>query len=226
MKILLSWSGGKDGALALAALRRDGRYEIAGLITVFTREYGRVSMHGVRRELAAAQARSAGLPLLEVHLDAMADNGAYEKAMGDLLLEQKSRGVRGVAFGDLHLADVRAYREERLGGIGMEAVFPLWEARPEALMEEFLEGFGSVVTCVDTHRLDGAFAGRLMDRPFFESLPSGIDPFGENGEYHSFAYRAPFFRADIPFTRGERVMRDDRFLFCDLLPGSGSPLFD
>jgi len=218
-KILLAWSGGKDGALALHEIRKSGQYEIAALLTTVTREYDRISMHGVRRALLEAQAASVGLPLEEVFISPNASNEEYEANMRAALEKYKARGVSGAAFGDIFLEDLRKYREENLAKMGIRGVFPLWKRDTAALAREFVRlGFKAIVTCVDTKMLDGKFAGRLVDESFFADLPAGVDPCGENGEYHSFVFAGPLFSREILFTKGEVVLRENRFLYCDLIP--------
>jgi uncharacterized protein (TIGR00290 family) len=226
--IALSWSGGKDSALALSALRADPRYELVALMTSVTREYDRVSIHGVRRTLLDAQVRAIGVPLVEVSLGARASNDSYERAFHQALqsLQAVHRHVRHLAFGDLFLEDVRAYRERLLEGTGVGAEFPLWGRDTRVLAETFIaQGFEARLTCVDTTQIDGAFAGRRFDAALIADLPAGADPCGERGEFHTFVSAGPIFAAPIPVTVGEVVLRDGRFAYCDLLPvaaaGSG-----
>jgi uncharacterized protein (TIGR00290 family) len=219
--VILSWSGGKDSSLALAALRADPRYEVVALLTSITRGYERVSIHGVRRALVEAQADAAGLPLLEIPLEPQCSNAAYEAAFHAALEHARAAHpvVRLIAFGDLFLADVRAYRERLLDATDFEPLFPLWGRDTRALAEEFIRvGFGAHLVCVDTTQLAADFAGRPYDAALLAELPPGVDPCGENGEFHTFVSRGPVFRAAIPVRRGEVVLRDDRFAFCDLVP--------
>ena len=220
--IALSWSGGKDSALALSALRADPRYELVALMTSVTREYDRVSIHGVRRTLLDAQVRAIGVPLVEVSLGASASNDSYERAFHQALqsLQAAHRHVRHLAFGDLFLEDVRAYRERLLEGTDVRAEFPLWGRDTRALAETFIaQGFEARLTCVDTTQIDGAFAGRRFDAALIADLPAGADPCGERGGFHTFVSAGPIFAAPIPVTLGEVVLRDGRFAYCDLLPG-------
>ena len=220
--VILSWSGGKDSALALAALRSDPRFEVVALLTSITRGYERVSIHGVRRDLVHAQAAAAGLPLLEVELDPACSNDAYETAFLAALASARAQfpDARYVAFGDLFLADVRAYRERLLRGTGLEPLFPLWGRDTRMLAEEFIaSGFGAHVVCVDTTQISGELSGRAFDGALLADLPPEADPCGERGEFHTFVWRAPVFTDEIPVTLGDVVLRDDRFVFCDLLPG-------
>ncbi|MGI8876852.1 MAG: ATP-binding protein [Egibacteraceae bacterium] len=216
--LLLSWSGGKDCAMALLALRDDPTVEVTGLLTTVTNGYERVSMHGVRRTLLAAQAAAVGLPVQTVHLQPASSNDAYEAAMGAAMAAARERGVRRVAFGDLFLADVRAYREANLAAAGMRACFPLWGRDTAELMADAFElGIRATVVCVDTEQLDPAFLGRELDEAFLADLPSGVDPCGENGEFHTFVHDGPGFAAPVAVRLGE-CREDGRFHFQDLLP--------
>jgi uncharacterized protein (TIGR00290 family) len=216
--ILMSWSGGKDSSLALHKILNERSYDVKALVTTVTEEFDRVSMHGVRRTLLHAQASSLGLPLEEVWIPKGASNEAYEARMKVVLSKHKEQGVEQIAFGDLFLQDIRSYREERLGQIGMRGLFPLWGLDTIKLAAEFVEqGFKAVVCCVDPKQLGKEFCGREFDRPFLESLPSGVDPCGENGEFHTFVYAGPIFKDEIAMTKGEVVLRHS-FYFADLLP--------
>jgi uncharacterized protein (TIGR00290 family) len=219
MKLILSWSGGKDSALSLYTLRQMNEHDVTALLTTVTREYDRVSMHGVRRALLHQQAEAVGLPVLEVFLTPGAANGEYEQHMAAVLTAYQAQGVEGVAFGDIFLEDLRTYRETNLAKLDLGAVFPVWKRDTRELAQTFLDlGFKAVVTCVDTHVLDASFAGRTIDDAFLRALPDSVDPCGENGEFHSFVFDGPIFAHPIPFTLGELVLRDDRFCFCDLIP--------
>lgn len=216
--LLLSWSGGKDSALALRELRAAGTHEIKALLTTVTVEFDRISMHGVRRSLLHEQASSLGLPLEEVWIPGNSSNEIYETQMRNALMKHRSQGVEEVAFGDLFLQDVRQYREERLGQVGMRGLFPLWGRDTGKLAREFVElGFKAVVCCVDPRRLGEEFCGREYDGSFLGSLPSGVDPCGENGEFHTFVYAGPIFKNKIELTKG-RVVHRGGFYFADLLP--------
>jgi len=218
-KVLLTWSGGKDSAMALHELKASGAYEVLALLTTVTEQYDRVSMHGVRTSLLERQAESLGLPVEKVYLGADASNEEYEARMRDKLVYYQARGVASVAFGDLFLADVRQYREENLFRVGMKGLFPLWGRDTSEVARSFIGlGFKAVVTCVDSSQLDGAFVGREFDERFLAELPPTVDPCGENGEFHSFVYDGPLFRGAIPYKRGEIVLRDSRFYYCDLTP--------
>jgi uncharacterized protein (TIGR00290 family) len=215
--VVLAWSGGKDSALALDALRTDG-VPVAGLITTVTAGYERISMHGVRRTLLAAQADAVGLPLIEARIPQHASNAAYEAAFADAIAPARSRGVMRVAFGDLFLADVRAYRERQLAALGMEPVFPLWLRDTAALARDFIaREFEAVLVCADPAKIDASFAGRRFDADLLRDLPSGADPCGENGEFHTFVFNGPGFVRPVPISIGPVVERDG-FVFCDLSP--------
>lgn len=218
-KVLMSWSSGKDSAFALHQLMNDDSYEVAGLLTTLTRDYDRVSMHGVRRALLEAQAENIGLPLHIVWMSAGGSNEDYETQMRVILEEQKDQGVTAIAIGDIFLEDLRRYREEKLALVGMEAVFPIWGRDTRELSREFVDsGFQSIITCVDSESMPGSFAGRAYDHALLAELPSSVDPCGENGEFHSFAFGGPIFHSPINFDKGEIVLRDNRFYFCDLIP--------
>jgi uncharacterized protein (TIGR00290 family) len=215
----MSWSGGKDSALALDKVRgmMDG-YEVKALLTTVTTDFDRISMHGVRRTLLHAQASSLGLPLEEVRIPKDASNEVYEARMKAVLLKHRDKGVVDVVFGDLFLQDIRGYREDRLGQIGMRGFFPLWGLDTSKLSLEFIErGFRAVVCCTDSRWLGKEFCGKEFDRSFLESIPPGVDPCGENGEFHTFTYAGPIFENEVPITKGEVVFRDG-FYFADLLP--------
>lgn len=216
--ILLAWSSGKDSARALHELKQQGHYEIVGLLTTATEEYDRVSMHGVRVSLLRRQSAALGIPLELVWIPGDSSNELYEQRMEEKLLAWKAEGIRAVAFGDIFLEDLRKHREENMAKIDMKAVFPIWKCPTRALVKSNINlGFKAVVTCVDTQCLDAGFAGREIDDRFVDHLPPGIDPCGENGEFHSFAYDGPIFKEPIPCTIGEASMRGDRFCFCDVL---------
>lgn len=218
-KILFSWSGGKDSALALHEILKSGVYDVASLLTTVTADYGRVSMHGVRAALLERQAGSLGLPLEIVHIMKGGTNEDYENRMRAALVKHVAAGVSAIAIGDIFLEDVRSYRERNLSAVGMKAIFPLWKRDTAALARFFVQyGFKAVVACVDTEKLGAEFAGRELDGRFLSDLPPGVDPCGENGEYHSFVYDGPIFNEPVKFQKGEIVLRENRFAFCDLLP--------
>jgi uncharacterized protein (TIGR00290 family) len=214
--VALAWSGGKDSALALGALRREGT-TVAALLTTFTDDYDRVSMHGVRRALVRDQAAAAGIRLVEVGIPAGCVDEVYAARMEAAFRSPPLTELDAVASGDLFLEDVRAYREERLASAGKLALFPLWGRDTAALARSFIEdGYEAYVVCVDTSVLDASFAGRKHDASLLNDLPPGIDPCGENGEFHSFVYAGPCFDRPVPCHLGERVLRDG-FAFADLV---------
>ncbi len=216
--VALGWSGGKDSALALRALRRDGTEPVA-LITTVTETYDRISMHGVRRTLLRLQSESVGIPLVEVSIPPACSNELYEQRMATAFGEEPLEAVEAVAFGDLFLEDIRTYREERLAKAGRAAVFPLWLRDTTELAHEFVDaGFEAILACVDPRALPASFAGRAYDRRLLADLLPGVDPCGENGEFHTFVHAGPVFSTPIPCVRGEVVEREG-FIFCDLLPG-------
>jgi uncharacterized protein (TIGR00290 family) len=216
--ILFCWSGGKDSAMALYAIQAAHEHRVAAMLTTVTEEYDRISMHGVRRVLLERQATSIGLPLQAVLIPPQCINVIYEERMNQALTENLARGVRQVAFGDIFLEDLRVYRERNLALLGMEALFPLWKRDTRELARDFVrKGFRAITVCVDPRVLDPSFAGRELDESFFADLPPGMDPCGENGEFHTFVFDGPIFQQPIPIRVGEKVTRDG-FCFCDLLP--------
>jgi uncharacterized protein (TIGR00290 family) len=219
-KVLLSWSSGKDSAWALHVLRRQGTVEIAGLITTINSAFDRVAMHSTRRSLVEMQAKSADVPLIPVPLPWPCSNADYECAMQAVCDQAVAQGVNAIAFGDLFLADIRAYRERQLAGTGLEPLFPLWQIPTNELAAEMIRsGLRARLVCVDPKALTPDFAGRDFNEQLLRDLPAGVDPCGENGEFHSFAYAGPMFSQPIPIVSGERVERDG-FWFTDLLPGA------
>jgi uncharacterized protein (TIGR00290 family) len=216
--ILFCWSGGKDSAMALHALLQRNDVQVTALLTTVTDEYDRISMHGVRRELLLRQARSIGLPLHEVRIPPQCGNPIYEARMEEALRVHYASGVRTVAFGDIFLEDLRAYREKNLARVGMTALFPIWKRDTRELIRHFhASRFRSIAVCVDGKVLDRSFAGRELDESFYRDLPPLVDPCGENGEFHTFVFDGPIFHQAIPVRTGEVIERDS-FVFCDLLP--------
>ena len=216
-KALLAWSSGKDSAWALHVLRQTGDIEVVGLLTTVNETHDRVAMHAVRRSLLEAQAEATGLPLAIVPIPHPCPNEAYESAMAKAMDEARRRGIRAVAFGDLFLADVRRYREERLAGTGLGPLFPLWERPTRELAEEMISsGLRAKLTCVDPRALPAAFVGRSFDRDLLAALPASVDPCGENGEFHTFAWDGPMFRHPIRVRSGDTVEREG-FAFADLV---------
>ncbi len=223
-KAIVSWSGGKDSAMAVHAIRQAGDYEITALLTTITEGYDRSSMHGIRRPLIEQQADALGIALEKVPLSRVSSNEEYESRMQEVLERYRGQGVSAVVFGDIFLEELRRYREERLASIGMKGVFPLWGRDTAGLARGFVrQGFKAVITCVDSEQADSGLAGRDFDEALLASLPAGVDPCGENGEFHSFVYDGPIFRIPIEHTKGEIVLRDERFWYCDVIPGPGRP---
>jgi uncharacterized protein (TIGR00290 family) len=220
-QVVMSWSGGKDSALALAALRDDPGIEVVALMTSVTHAYDRISIHGVRRALLRAQGEAIGLPVIEIVLETQSSNEAYDAAVERALAEVRERfpRVRRIAYGDLFLEDVRKYREDRLAPLGFAGLFPIWGKPTDALAREFVQrGFEARLVCVDTTQLDARFAGRSYDHALLDELPGSVDPCGERGEFHTFVAAGPIFRAPIAYVVGQVVLRDGRFAYCDLLP--------
>jgi len=218
--VLVAWSGGKDSALALREIQSDGRYRVAALLTTVTAGYDRISMHGVRRTLLRRQAESLRLPLEEVVISPGASNDEYEGNMEAALAALRTRiaGLDTVVFGDLFLADIRAYRERMLARIGMRGLFPLWLRDTRALAHEFVRlGYRAVLVCVDAGALGAEFAGREFDAHLLHDLPREVDPCGENGEFHTFVYAGPGLDQPVRHQRGPVVVRDGRFVYCDLM---------
>ena len=214
LKTLLSWSSGKDSAWALHTLRNDPRYEVVGLVTTINGAADRVAMHAVRTELLRAQAAAVGVPLRLIEIPSPCSNDEYEAAMGKCVAEAVSEGVDCFAFGDLFLEDIRAYREQKLGPTGITPIFPIWGHDTRELAQEMIaSGLRARITCVDPRVMPREFAGR----DFSLSLPDGVDPCGERGEFHTFAYDGPMFQAPVGIASGEIVERDG-FVFADLLP--------
>ncbi|HWY44603.1 MAG TPA: diphthine--ammonia ligase [Candidatus Sulfotelmatobacter sp.] len=216
-RILFCWSGGKDSAMALHALLQEKDVHVAGLLTTVTEGFERVSMHGVRRELLYRQAESIGLPLQEVYIPPQCVNPIYEARMEAAMRSALGQGIRRVAFGDIFLEDLRAYREKNLARVGMEAIFPIWKRDTRELARNFVDlGFRARAVCVDPRVLNRSFAGRELDESFFRDLPTEADPCGENGEFHTFVYDGPIFQKPVKCRTGKVVERDS-FVFCDLL---------
>ncbi len=216
--ILFCWSGGKDSAMALHTLLQQKHFRVVALLTTVTETYDRIAMHGVRRELLQRQAESIGLPLHEVFIPPQCVNPIYEARMEEALRKHLVQGVRKVAFGDIFLEDLRAYREKNLARIGMTALFPIWKRDTRELIRRFhKQRFRAIAACIDTKVLDPSFAGRELDESFFRDLPPRADPCGENGEFHTFVFDGPIFQSPISIRTGEVVNRDG-FVFCDLLP--------
>lgn len=215
-RIALSWSSGKDSAWMLHLLKRNPEIEISALITTINEAADRVAMHAVRRELLEQQAAAAGLPLWPVALPWPCSNDEYECIMREVYARAVAERVEGIAFGDLFLADIRAYRERQLQGTGLEPIFPLWQLPTNELAAEMIAGgLRAKVTCVDPRVLGSEFVARDFDASFLSDLPATVDPCGENGEFHTFAYAGPMFSEPIAVVPGEIVERDG-FVFADL----------
>jgi uncharacterized protein (TIGR00290 family) len=220
MKTLLSWSTGKDSAWSLNVLRQDPAVEVAGLFTTVNEAFDRVAMHAVRRAILKAQAQAAGLPLHVIEIPWPCSNEAYEQRLGAFVAAQKEAGVEAMAFGDLFLEDIRAYRVDKLTGSGIEPVFPLWRRDTTALAREMLAGgLKARLTCVDPAKLPAEFAGREFDAALLADLPASVDPCGENGEFHTCVYAGPMFSHEIEVDLGE-VQARDGFVYADLLPAA------
>jgi len=216
--VLFCWSGGKDSALALNALLQREDIGIVALLTTVTEGYERISMHGVRRELLQRQAEALRLPLHEVRIPPQCVNPIYEARMEAALRTFLEQGVRRVAFGDIFLEDLRAYRERNLSRAGMTALFPIWKRNTRELFHEFCKKrFRAIAVCVDGRALDRSFAGRELNEEFLRDLPDGVDPCGENGEFHTFVFDGPVFEEPVRCRAGETFERD-RFFYCDLSP--------
>jgi uncharacterized protein (TIGR00290 family) len=231
MQTLVNWSGGKDSALALYRIQQQGEYVVQQLLTTINGAYGRVSMHGVRQALIDAQAEQLGLPLLTVRLPETASMEQYQATMDETLRPLVADGLTHAVYGDIFLEDLRLWREQQLAPVGLSGLFPLWQAASQTLLEEFwAAGFQTIVVAVNGLSLDRSFCGRLLDRQFVADLPDGVDPCGENGEFHTFVFDAPNFSRPIDFTVGETVERTYSFTdaegqertstyyFTDLLP--------
>lgn len=242
-KIVFCWSGGKDSALALNRILHDERYEVISLLTTCNEHFQRVSMHGVRLELLEAQAKSIGLPLEKIFVSQRSSNGEYQQKMSACLLAHKARGVTACAFGDIFLEDLKKWRDENLAKVGLRGIYPIWKIDSRELIREFFTlNFGTVICCVNDAHLGENFVGREIDEEFIRALPEHVDPCGENGEFHSFAFAGPIFKQPIKFKIGEKVYRPVEvthsgdsnsayvcpssprqtkgFWFCDLLPAN------
>jgi uncharacterized protein (TIGR00290 family) len=217
-RVILAWSGGKDSGMALATLRQDPSLVIVGLVTAVTPDFDRVSIHGTRRSILRAQADRLRLPVYEAAVRVGADNAAYEAAWASAFAQIRSElgDIDAVAYGDLFLEDVRAYRERQCFDLGVAPLFPLWGTPTDELaVRAIREGYGAYLTCIDTTQLDASFAGRLFTSELLADLPRSVDPCGERGEFHTCVVSAPTFSRPIAVTRGPVVLREDRFSYCD-----------
>src|SRR5215469_6516824 len=225
-RVLVSWSGGKDSAWALYLLQQQAEYEVVGLLTTVNSHFGRVAMHGFRQELLEQQAAAAGLPLWPVPLPWPCSNEQYDAAMATVCARAVDEGIDAIAFGDLFLEDIRAYREAKLAGTGLEPIFPCWQLPTDQLAREMIAaGLRAHLVCVDPRQLDASFAGRMFDETLFKDLPTTVDPCGERGEFHTFVSAGPMFARgggsrSIEVRRGDVVERDG-FVYADLLPARG-----
>lgn len=217
-KAFVSWSSGKDSAFALYEARRLGLADIVGVLTTVNEVHDRVAMHGVRNALLDLQVAALGVPAIRINIPSPCPNEVYEARMAETCERIAAQGVRHIVFGDLFLEDLRAYRIGKLAGIGMEAVFPLWQRRTDALAREMIaSGIRARITCLDPGKLDRSFAGRAFDAALLRDLPEAVDPCGENGEFHTVVLAGPMFAAPIPARIGETVERDG-FVFTDVVP--------
>jgi len=221
-RILLSWSGGKDSAWALHLLRQDPKFEVVALLTSINEKFRRVAIHGFREELLDRQAASIGLPLWKVDLPFPCSNADYESRMARVCARAAAEGLYGIAFGDLFLEDIRAYRIEKLAGTGLEPIFPVWcpslgISTAELARQMIASGIRAHLTCIDPRHLSPSFAGRTFDAELLADLPASVDPCGERGEFHSFAFAGPVFSRTLSVLPGEVVERDN-FIYADLLP--------
>ena len=209
IKAIFNWSGGKDSALALYHVLKEGKFDIDALMTTVNSKYNRISMHGVRNELLYAQGESIGIPIKEIRLPETPSMLEYNETMKTVLLELKKKEITHSIFGDLFLEDLRAYRENKLKEVGLTAHFPLWKRNTTEIIHEFIDlGFKTVVVCVKSELLGKEFTGRIIDRDFLKDLPKNVDPCGENGEFHTFVFDGPIFKTPITYTLGEKIFKE------------------
>jgi len=217
--VFVSWSGGKDSCMALREVQRTSNIRIEALLTTITRDFDRISMHGVRRVLLEQQAASLGIPLHQIIISKGASNEEYETKMGEAFAEYRNRGIETVVFGDLFLEEIRAYRERLIARQKMSSLYPVWGRDTSQLIKDFIAlGFKTVIVCVDPAKLDPSFVGRVIDEELLTQLPLHVDPCGEKGEFHTFVFDGPIFKNPVRFSFGEIVCRDS-FWFCDLPTG-------
>ncbi len=218
--VVVSWSGGKDSSLMLERLMADPAVHVSCLLTVITTEYDRISIHGVRRSILHQQAAALGIPLVEVEIGASASNADYERAMAVALagIRMADSTAGTIAFGDLFLEDVRTYRDALLDRLGWSGLYPLWGEDTSQLADYFVRaGYAAILSCVDTTQVDSSFAGRDFDAELLTDLPEGVDRCGERGEFHTCVYAGPIFRERLSLKTGEKILRDGRFMYCDIL---------
>lgn len=234
-KAIFNWSGGKDSALALYHVLQQNNFDVVSLLTTVNKKYNRISMHGVRKELLQAQSVAIGIPVEEILLPEMPTMTDYDNIMKKTMLQLKESGVEYSIFGDIFLEDLKKYREEKLKEVGIKPIFPLWKKNTSELIREFIDlGFKTIVVCANS-QLGTDFTGRVIDNDFLRDLPKGIDPCGENGEFHTFVFDGPIFKAPVKFEIGEKISRDfpmpkegddncttdgkaSTFYYCDLIP--------
>jgi uncharacterized protein (TIGR00290 family) len=222
-KALISWSSGKDSAFALHEAKCAGEFEVVGALTTVTETFERVSIHGVRQEILRAQCEAAGLPQTTVPIPYPCPNEIYEARMGDAVARAVREGITHMIFGDLYLADIRAYREQKLAGTGITPIFPLWERPTPALARAMIaSGLEACIATVDLKKLPAEFAGRTFDAQLLADLPASVDPCGENGEFHTCVVAGPMFAKRLAVTTGERVERDG-YAYCDLVMEEPAP---
>lgn len=225
-KTYFNWSSGKDSALALYYLLQDKNYSVDSLLTSVNSHYDRVSMHGLRKELLLQQIETIGIPGTTIELPLQPTNEEYETIMKNKIQELIDEGYTTAAFGDIFLEDLKVYREKQLEPYGIKAVFPLWKKDTKELLKEFIDlGFKTITVCVNGTKLDKSFVGRVIDHDFINELPDDVDPCGENGEFHTFCFNAPYFKKTVEFTIGETIYREydnhgtkTGYWFCDLIP--------
>lgn len=218
-KVVVGWSGGKDSAFALYMIQQNQNYEVQTLLTTMTHDYDRISSHGVRGVLLEQQAGVLGLPLQKLFIRKSASNAEYEAELSKALKRHVQQGVTMMVFGDIFLEDVKRYREGLLSKAGLKGVFPLWKKDTRELAAAFIDyGFKTIITAVDSNALGKEFVGREYNRTFLSDLPKGVDPCGENGEFHTFVYAGPNFKKPVRFTKGAVQLKENRFWHCDLVP--------
>jgi uncharacterized protein (TIGR00290 family) len=217
-KVIVAWSGGKDSTLALYEVLNSGSYDVLELLATVTKDYDRISIHGVRRVLLEQQVKALRIPLEEMFVAKGASDAEYEGELLKTLKRHRDNGVFSVVFGDIFLEDVRKYRERILEKVGMNGIFPLWKKDTKELALKFINlAFKAIITAIDSNVLEKDFVGREYDEQFLSDLPADVDPCGENGEFHSFVYDGPIFHESVSFTKAENVLRENRFYYCDLL---------